>query len=212
LVSRLSLLAQLLALPNAHGTALQCFSGDGVSLEHSFLEECDGIARRITDELEFGTRAIVRDVSGCPRRGNKVDRSASFTQDAHTNRHRWLPQTLMLSSEPRPRTMVVTEQECSHAFAAGTLEFRIARLFHVGAAPTDETTIGFRVHFEKAVLFDAIAAAYGFLYFSYRSSRSQVHGRSSLLKPFTLTRRSKAHATLDKQRLLLPLFLTAFRM
>jgi hypothetical protein len=151
-------------------------------------------------------------VSGFPRRGNKVDRSASVTHDPHRNRHRWLSETLMMSSEPHPRTMVVTEQECSHAFSAGTRGVRIARLFHVAAAPTDETTVAFRVHFEKAVLFDAIVAVHGFLYVSYRNSRSQVHRRSSLLKPFTPTRRSKAHATLGKQRLLLPLFLTAFRM
>jgi hypothetical protein len=91
----------------------------------------------------------------------------------------------MLSSEPRPRAMVMTEQECSYAFSAGTREVRIARLFHVAAAPTHETTIGVWIHFEKAVLLDAIAAAHGSLYLSYRSSRSQTHHKFSLPQPCT---------------------------
>jgi hypothetical protein len=70
----------------------------------------------------------------------------------------------MLSSEPRPRTTVVTEQKCSHAFSEGPREVRIARLFDVSAAPTDQTTVGFRVHFEKTMFFDAMTAAHGYLY------------------------------------------------
>jgi hypothetical protein len=72
---------------------------------------------------------------------------------------------LILFSEPSVGTMVVTEQKCSYASPAGAREVRIARLFHVAAAPTDETTIGLRIHWHKAVLFDAITAAHGFLYF-----------------------------------------------
>ncbi len=77
----------------------------------------------------------------------------------------------------------MTEQECSYAFSAGTRELRVARLFHVAAAPTDETTIGFRIHFAKAVLFAAIAAAHGFLHFPCRSSRTQANRKCSLLCP-----------------------------
>lgn len=87
----------------------------------------------------------------------------------------------MLSGEPRSGTMAVTEQERSYAFSAGTWQVRIARLFHMAAAPTDEPTIGFWIHFEKAVLFDAIAAAHGLLHFPRRSSQTQGHRKSSLL-------------------------------
>lgn len=52
---------------------------------HVFLEVRDRPA--MTDELEFSTRPFVGNVSGCPRRSDEVNRSASFTKDGHTNRH-----------------------------------------------------------------------------------------------------------------------------
>jgi hypothetical protein len=81
----------------------------------------------------------------------------------------------MLSGELRSRTMVLTEEERSHASSADTREVRIVRLFHVPAALTHETTVWLWSHFEEAVLFHAIAAAQGLLCLFRSSSIIQLH-------------------------------------
>lgn len=166
---------QRLALSDAHRIALELADRDGVRSKCVLLEECDGTARWITYNPELSAGAVIRNVSGCSQRGNEVDRSASFAQYTHINWHKWLPQMLTAYSELRSRTMVVTEEERSDASSAHTREVRIVGLFHVPAAPTDETTMWLWSHFEEAVLFDAIAAAQGLLCLSCRSSSIQVH-------------------------------------